>query len=204
MLSLLLHILGCRGRHSNRCWTARECSCLAVSGLAQHGRMYHSYGSRLAIAWIEYSCTASGCVVDMSKLADVCLRPHMSFLDAPATTPPCLSAFEETIPLSWVQVRVKKSWKRNLLQRPCSRRWYIRMRAGGGATHTYRDSKKSVITHPWLLNMYKPFTSRLYFHSLFHLWYRLSEYGRACRTDLVYKSRVKILIKKEVVLQSYA
>jgi hypothetical protein len=28
-------------------------------------------------------------------------------------------------------------------------------RAGGGATHTYRDSKKSVITHPWLLNMPK-------------------------------------------------
>jgi hypothetical protein len=25
-------------------------------------------------------------------------------------------------------------------------------RAGGGATHTYRDSKKSVITHPWLSN----------------------------------------------------
>jgi hypothetical protein len=29
------------------------------------------------------------------------------------------------------------------------------MRDGGGATHTYRDSKKSVITHPWLLNMPK-------------------------------------------------
>jgi hypothetical protein len=29
------------------------------------------------------------------------------------------------------------------------------MRAGGGATHTYRDSKKSVITHPWLLNIPK-------------------------------------------------
>jgi hypothetical protein len=28
-------------------------------------------------------------------------------------------------------------------------------RAGGGATHTYCDSKKSVITYPWLLNMPK-------------------------------------------------
>jgi hypothetical protein len=28
-------------------------------------------------------------------------------------------------------------------------------KTGGSATHTYRDSKKSVITHPWLLNMPK-------------------------------------------------
>jgi hypothetical protein len=28
-------------------------------------------------------------------------------------------------------------------------------RAGGGATHTYHDSKKIVITHPRLLNMRK-------------------------------------------------
>jgi hypothetical protein len=41
------------------------------------------------------------------------------------------------------------------LAEACSRRWHNGTRAGGSATHTYRDSKKSVITHPWLLNMPK-------------------------------------------------
>jgi hypothetical protein len=76
MFSLLLHILGCRvGQDVADTRTivgsARECSCMVVAGLAQHGWMYHSYGSSLATARIrvKYSCTASGGIVNRSELA---------------------------------------------------------------------------------------------------------------------------------------
>jgi hypothetical protein len=44
---------------------------------------------------------------------------------------------------------------RGLAETPIAGGGTMGTRVGGGATHTYRDSNKNFITHPWLLNMPK-------------------------------------------------